>query len=137
VETKEGARALHDLIAFLRSQPAVPLLQWDESLREKCATHVEATGPLGLTTIISHDGLTLKNRIDKLGSFLGSAIGTLLQFGGLSGRSALIALAVGDGDSLKQQRKLIFGRDFTRCGASSGAHSKLKVMHAIALTGEY
>ena len=71
LRTKEGVEAVHDTISYIKSAPSIKsLLKWSDNLFRVAQDHVKDIGTLGLASHESSQGLSVKDRMFKHGSFL-------------------------------------------------------------------
>jgi len=82
------------------------------------------------------DGVTLSQRLEKFGSFVGSSQ-QLIYFGNSTGREAILSLAICDGDRSRSYRRILFNNSFRKAGVGAGPHSVYKSMYILNLVEDF
>ena len=132
IRTQEGAPALHELIAFLESTPAIGPLRWNEGLSHAARELVLEQGPTGQTGHRGPNGSNMRDRILKFGLHQ-SLIGEIINYGDEKPRWTVMQLLIDDGVPSRGHRKNIFNPDFHTAGAATGPHAEYGTMTAVDL----
>jgi len=101
--TKEGAKAVNELIQFLKVQKPVSKLLSEQLISQACSEHVTQTGPFGLTGGFGKDEKSLSERLESKGAFVGSRL-VMFEYGSSTEREAILSLAIADGDPTRAYR---------------------------------
>lgn len=134
IRVMEGEAAYDEAIEFLRSQEPIEELKTDRRLSLTCQEHCEDIGPKG---IINNDGSKKENMNQRLEKLLewDYILCQLMDYGSRSPIEVVIALLVGDGDSLRTNRKSIFRTDLNYGGAWTTEHKDFDSVSTIVLVG--
>ena len=71
--TNEGAAAVEEAIEYLKNAEPMGTLEWKSGMSKACQFHVEDQGPDGLTGHTSTDGSKSFDRMNRYGTWGGSA----------------------------------------------------------------
>ena len=119
---KEGIKAVHDAIQFLRKAPPAGPLKWSDQISKAASDHVADIGPKGLIQHDSSNGKTgVKERLRKYGNVV-SCYGENLSFHCEEAKEVLIQLIVDDGVHNRGHRENIFNAEFNVMGCYTGTH---------------
>lgn len=137
LRTKEGKDAVQEAIDFLKIQPPVDVLRWNEHVYKACVDHLQDIGPKGLIQHDSSDGKTgVKERMRKYGNVV-SCYGENLSFHCDEAKDVLMQLIIDDGVPNRGHRENIFNPEFHDMASCSGPHKDFSSMTVIDYAGAF
>ena len=137
VATLEADLPVRELIYFLKKQPKLQPLVYDDLLQGYACQHVKDQGATRDTGHESTVGESWEVRIAparEAGSKT-EMFGENLTYGAMSARDALLTLAINDGVSTRAHRKNIFTADYTKIGVCKGDHIAFSNMVDVIFKG--
>ena len=135
IATLEADVPVRELITFLRKQPRLQPLTYDDSLQGYACQHVNDQGSTRDTGHQSSAGDSWNVRIANLRTD-GHALGENLTYGVMGARDALLTLAINDGVRSRAHRLNIFNEDFQKIGLCKGDHAAFTNMVDVIFKGE-
>jgi len=73
LSTNEGARAIQELIDFLKTVEPLPALEWDDNIMKAAKDHIQDMGPSGATGHTGTDGSSPFERMERYTKLEGSS----------------------------------------------------------------
>ena len=134
--SKEGLAAVEEAIAFLKKTEPIGALSPSSGLSLAAKSHVKDIGPVGVSSHTGTDGSTMKDRIEKQGSWK-NTIGENMAFGLHTGRDIVVQLIVDDGVPDRGHRKNIFKAGYRVAGVSIGMHKVFNTCCVIDYAGGF
>jgi len=123
LQTEEGAAALEELIAFLKtSSLSLGPLRWSEGLARAARQLAQEQGPTGQTGHRGPGGSTLQSRALKQGLFQSQLV-EVIDYGPEKPRWIVVQLLIDDGVPGRDHRNAIFSPSFHAAGAAIGPHT--------------
>jgi len=129
IQTREGATAVDEAIAFLRRQKPVSPLSPDVILAQTAADHVADQGPTGFIGHYGSDGWDFATRVSRRGG--DPYGGENISYGYDTAREVMIQLLVDDNIADRGHRMNLFRDGFVRAGVSCGPHAVFNHMCVI------
>ncbi|OQR97635.1 scp-like extracellular [Achlya hypogyna] len=150
LQTDEGATAVQECIAFLKTQAAMPPLMLDDNLSKAAQDHATDLGENGTVshtgqgTLLTprdrreprEDGSSMVQRLDRYGEWKGS-VGELLAFGLTKPRNIVLQLLVDDGVPSRDDRLSLLDAKFTTLGIGTCAHKFQKSVCVLDFSGGF
>jgi uncharacterized protein YkwD len=121
LRTEEGARAVREAIAALKSRRPMPPLRWSKGLAAAAADHVRDQGPTGGLEHRGTDGSSPATRASRYGRWI-VGMAENIAYGDNPAREVVIQLLVDDGVPDRGHRKNILNPDWGTEGIACGAH---------------
>ena len=136
VASKEGRKAIDEVLAFLAKQPplgpltAHPDALADESLRLSCEDHLVDRGTLGVVGHTGSDGSHPLDRVNRYGHLGAGFAGECLWYGrrGATAQQMVEDLVIDDGVATRGHRMCIFDEHYAHAAAKYGAHAVFGAM---------
>ena len=129
LRTKEGPKAVQELINFLQKQQPVGSLSWDQAMMQCSKDHVMDQGPRGTTGHTGSNGSSPSQRCSKYVK-LGSSSENI-QYGDTDAEGVVVQLMIDDGVANRGHRTSIFTPKYKKVSAFTGAHKGFKKMTVI------
>ncbi len=135
--TKAAVGTLEEAIAALESLPgALPRVEFSPSLARAAADHVRDTGSRGLTGHTGSDGSSLRQRIERYGSWSGHIAENIVY--GLSGpRDAVFEQLLDYGIVDRGHRWTLLNPAWRYVGIACGPHALYTTMCVLDFASEY
>ena len=130
IRTNEGVQALDQAIEFLETTTPAGPLEWNEILFLAARDHARDQSRTGATGHGGSDGSTMSQRIERYGSWIGSAAENI-DYGDSDARRIIINLIVDDGVPSRGHRHNIFNKDLKVAGAAIATHPTYRNMCVI------
>lgn len=130
--SNEGAAAVDEAIAFLRSMPARPALAPSSLLAVAAADHTAEQGPHGGFGHRSRSGAWPSDRLEARGG--GVYVAEAISYGMGDARDVIIQLIVDDGVPDRGHRTILLDPDYNHAGAGCGPHRAHQMMCTIELS---
>lgn len=121
IQLGEGLPAVDEAIAFLERQQPLPALFVSKGLSLSARDLAQDLGRTGATGHAASDGSTPFARMDRYGSWTGTA-GENACYGPGSARAMVVSLIVDDGVPTRGHRANIFCKDFSVMGIAVAGH---------------
>jgi uncharacterized protein YkwD len=134
--TNEGAAAVDEAIAFLKTCPGATLLSRSAGMSKAAAEHAGDLGKHDSTGHVGLDGSTPTVRLKRYGSPK-LRVAENIAFGEKSGRRVVLQLVVDDGVPERGHRINFFRPDFKRVGIGCGPHPTYGAVCVIDFAGDY
>jgi hypothetical protein len=135
VRTREGAAAVHELVAFLDgARPVPPFESCPAELCEAARRHVRDIGASGATAHEGSDGSSSQDRVEACVEWE-RAMGENLAFGTATAADIVAQLCVDDGVPSRGHRANVFNPEFKHVGVAVGAHARYGTMACIVHVG--
>ncbi len=126
VNTKEGTKAVLEAIEVLKQTKPLPQLEIKKELCDSSKFHVNDTGPKGIVSHYSSNGLSPFDRISKFGNF--KSVGEVISFGFYDAEEIVLQFLIDDGVWDRGHRKALLQENFRYIGASCGSHKTYDFM---------
>ncbi len=136
LRTQEGAAAVQEAIAFLERQAALGPLAVSAGLTRAARDHARDQGPRGATGHDGADGSTPFARMNRYGSWNGSAAENV-SYGSPTAREVVLQLIIDDGVRSRGHRRNIFNPALGAAGASCAPHAQYRVVCVIDYAESY
>lgn len=122
METHEGAKAVTDLIDYLRTVEPVEAMQWSDAAAMGARDHVldMAAGAMGH---IGHDGSSPFDRLERHGPVSDGNCAESISYGQSDPKEVVIWLAIDDGVVSRGHRLNIMNPAHVAFGCHSGSHA--------------
>ena len=120
--TDEGPASWKEALVFVKQQPALPPLDWNDALSAAAADHAYDLGPKGRTGHVGSDNSSISDRVKRHGKWL-TVVGENISFGPANARYIIKQLIVDDGTPSRGHRANIFQGDFGAAGVAAAPHS--------------
>ena len=117
-----------EAIDFLKVQPALEKLTWNEGIARACRDHAYDMGTNHFFAHASSDGSNFSTRMKRYGTIEGVA-GENIAAGFGSGRSCVIALVIDAGIPSRGHRNNIFNGNYKLLGVGTGVYGKSANSH--------
>lgn len=137
LKTKEGIRALDDVIRVLRSARSMPLLRLSPGLCKAARAHIDDAGREGLIGHIGTDNSTPAIRASRFGYRSRGLLGENCSYGLDTPRDIVMQLLIDDGMPGREHRKNILNPLFFQIGVAIGAHKTYRTMSVQVLASEF
>ncbi len=131
--TREGAAAVEEAIAFLRSAEPLPLLTPSRGMSQATKDHLNDKGKNGST---GSDDSQPWDRVNQHGTW-GGTIAETISLGRNDARDILIRLIIDDGYADRGNRNNIFDKEFQITGVACGDDEKYTFVCVIDYAGTY
>lgn len=136
LKTREGAGAVREAIAVLRSTKPMPPLRVSTGMSRGARDHVADQGPRGSLEHQGSDGSMAWDRVDRYGEWK-KRVSENLAFGPPSAREVISELLIDDGVRDRGHRKNMLDRDMRVAGVSCGPHRRYRVMCVVVHAVDY
>jgi len=136
LRTDEGAAAVEEAIASLKSRRPVPPLRWSEGLAAAAADHVRDQGPIGGLEHVGTDHSDPDRRASRYGRWI-TGIAENIAYGENSAREVVVQLLVDDGVPGRGHRDNILHPDWGVAGVACGPHSLYQQMCVMDYAARY
>jgi uncharacterized protein YkwD len=136
VITHEGVAGLNEAVNHLKSMTPVGALVWADGLEKAAIDHVKDTGPKGLFGHNGSDGSSMRDRVERYGTW-GGAIGENISYGAKTARRIMIQLLVDDGQPERGHRVNMLNPIYTFVGMNAGYHKEYTVMCVQDFAADY
>ena len=134
IQTYEGAAAFDDAIEFLKTQEAVPALDYSEHLTEAALDLSNDLGPKGLVSHEDSNGNYVSERIEKYTEW-DTACFECIDLGGRSAQEVVINLIVDDGVENRVNRYNLFSKYYKYLGVGTGYHKVYGIFSVLVFVG--
>lgn len=136
LRTREGAQALQEAIAFLRSTQPLAAITVSPGMSRGAQDHVKDTGGAGVVGSTGSDGSSPGDRVNRYGAWQGNLV-ELLSYGKNSASAVVLLLIVGDGDPNRGFRQELFNPKAQVAGIACGTHSARGSICVIEYASQY
>ena len=127
LRTEEGASAVREAIAALKSRKPMPPLRWSKGLAAAAADHVRDQGPGGHMEHRGTDGSNPAKRAERYGRWI-TGMAENIAYGENPAREVVIQLLVDDGVRDRGHRKNLLNPDWGTEGVACGPHKEYEQM---------
>jgi len=131
--TREGAAAVEEALAFLRSAELLPLLTPSRGMSQAAKDHLNDNGKKGST---GSDDSQPWDRVNRHGTW-GGTIAESISFGRNEAQDVVIHLIIDDGFADRGNRNNIFEKEFQVTGVACGDDEKYTFVCVIDYAGTY
>lgn len=135
VNSREGAAAVQEAIAFCQQQAPLSKLRDSESMSKAARQHAADMAATGVTGHTGSDGSTMAKRVESYGKWRGG-LSENLAYQQTTGLDFVLYWIVDDGMASRANRGNIFKADFGACGVAVGSHPKQKTCAVLVVGGE-
>lgn len=134
IRIMEGEAVYDEAIEFLRNQEPLEEIKNDRRVCLACQEHCE---DIGQKRILSNEGSKKESMSQRLEKHMewDYIMCQLMDYGSTTAIEVIIALIIGDGDSLRTNRKSIFRPDINFGGAWTSEHKDVESVSTIVLLG--
>lgn len=120
--TFEGADVVKECVKFMNGHKFLPVLAPSKGLTRAAKDHADAQSLSGQTGHTGADGSDPFTRMERYGSYNGSA-GENISYGSKTAREIVVTLLIDDGVKSRGHRKNIMSTEFTHTGVGfAGTH---------------
>jgi uncharacterized protein YkwD len=123
--TAEGAEAVKEAIAFLKTQKPLTPLKSSQGMYLAAQGHCRDIGERGVASHQGKNGSRMCDRLDEFGQWEVS-IAENISFDDYDAREIVIGQIIDDGNPSRGHRFNIFNPEFNVVGVACGPHSKFK-----------
>ena len=121
LRTEEGAAAVQEAVAALRSAGSAQPLAWSAGLARAAGDHVRDQGPVGGTEHEGTDGSDPARRMERYGQWRG-AVAENIAYGENSAREVVLQLLIDDGVPGRGHREALLDPEWGVSGVACGRH---------------
>jgi uncharacterized protein YkwD len=125
IEIEEGIKAVDNAIEFLNKQTALNELTYNDNLHTVAINHAKDIGQRGVNSHEGVNGINLSDRIEKVIEWDGS-IAESLVFCYKTAENIVMSIVIDDGDVNRNQRDVLFNKNFQYVGIGCGKHKVSK-----------
>ena len=130
--TQEGAAAVNECIAALRSARSVGVLKPEKGLSQAAKDLVTDQGRTGQTGHYGSDNSAPDTRMKRYGVFVSPYTwGENITYGSTTGRDIVCSLLIDDGVPDRGHRVTIMKADYTQTGVAYGTHPQIRTICTI------
>ena len=120
--TFEGADVVKECVKFMNGHKSLPVLAPSKGLTRAAKDHADTQSLSGQTGHTGTDGSDPFTRMERYGSYTGSA-GENISYGSKTAREIVVTLLIDDGVKSRGHRKNIMSTEFTHTGVGfAGTH---------------
>ena len=120
--TNEGADVVKECVSFMKGHASLPALSPSKGLTRAAKDHADTQSLSGQTGHTGTDGSDPFTRMERYGSYTGSA-GENISYGSKTAREIVVTLLIDDGVKSRGHRKNIMSTEFTHTGVGfAGTH---------------
>lgn len=116
--SSEGITGVEGAITALQNQPTLSAFEWSDGMAKACEDHALDCKTNSITGHTGSDGSTPFSRMDKYGTWSGSA-GENVSYGMSTGLNVVLQLYLDDGVASKGHRLNLNSSSFTKVGIAS------------------
>lgn len=131
IMTREGPAAIHDAMAFLRSQSPLPALAWADGVRLAARDRVRQPGGVGMGT-----GPEPGVLLEHYGRWNGR-LSENISIGPSSVDGVMASFVVSDGDRTRPYRQALFNPAFRVAGVACGPNASERMLCVVYLVSEF
>lgn len=137
---KEGSKVLHETIEFLKTQPKVKPMKFNQQLSKAAEMHCKDQSQTGSTGHISQDGKT--KPADRMNNAVSGykwkvTCGENIMYGRENGRDFVAALIIDDGVKSRGHRKNMFSTEYSAVGIASSTHPVYRTMCVLDFAADF
>ena len=136
IRTQEGADAVREAVAALRSTPSRARLTRSAGLSAAARDHVVDQGARGLVGHTGRDGSTSSSRANRHGQWR-TRLTESIAYGPATGSDVVIDLIVDDGVRDRGHRRNLLDPAVRVAGIACGPHARYRMMCVILLAGGF
>ena len=133
--TQEGPDNVRQCISQLKSTRPLTALSMSRALSQAAQSHVDDTGPSGVTGHTGTNGSKFGDRIKRFGEW-GGTIGEIIDYGNNNAEDIVVSLLIDDGVPSRGHRTSILNGEFIHAGVGIGGHRQYEFMCVIDLAKE-
>lgn len=134
--TNEGAGAVDEAIAFLRTMKPLPPYSLSKGMTLAAKDHVRDLGKTGKTGHRGTDGSTTESRVNRYGNF-SNGIGENIVYQSDTAREIVLGWLVDDGVATRGHRRNLLSSGYRFVGIAIGEQSSYGSMCVLTFAGTY